>query len=71
MERVLAMTETRLLDERGRPRFDLHYYAVTKDGRYGSACAYQGGRFAVADARGARLEESAYLFKREERPKNG
>jgi N4-(beta-N-acetylglucosaminyl)-L-asparaginase len=69
MERVLAMTERRLLDERGRPRFDLHYYAVTKDGRYGSACAYEGGRFAVADARGARLEQSAYLFKESERPK--
>ena len=69
MERVLAMTERRLLDDRGRPRFDLHYYAVTKDGRYGSACAYQGGQFAVADARGARLEQSAYMFKESERPK--
>ena len=29
MERVIAMTEQRLLDERGRPRFDLNYYAVS------------------------------------------
>ncbi|MFL5576614.1 MAG: N(4)-(beta-N-acetylglucosaminyl)-L-asparaginase [Gemmatimonadaceae bacterium] len=69
MERVIAMTESRLLDERGRPRFDLNYYAVSKDGRVAGACAYQGGRYAVCDAQGARLVESAYLFKREERPK--
>lgn len=68
MERVIAMTEPRLLNERGRPRFDLNFYAVTKDGRFAGACAYQGARFAVADASGARLMESAYLFKREERP---
>ncbi|MFN2400039.1 MAG: N(4)-(beta-N-acetylglucosaminyl)-L-asparaginase [Gemmatimonadaceae bacterium] len=73
MERVIAMTEKRLLDDKGRPRFDLEYYAIAKDGTYGAACAYQGSRFAVADAKGggARLEESAYLFKREERPRRG
>jgi N4-(beta-N-acetylglucosaminyl)-L-asparaginase len=69
LERVVAMTERRLLDERKRPRFDLSYYALTKDGRYGSASLYQGGRFAVGDAKGARLEDSAYLFKSDERPK--
>ncbi|MBC8106714.1 MAG: N(4)-(beta-N-acetylglucosaminyl)-L-asparaginase [Anaerolineae bacterium] len=69
MKRVIAMTEKRLLDERGRPRFDLHYYAVTKDGRFGSACAYGGGKFAVADASGARVMDSAFLFKKDERPK--
>ena len=68
MERVIAMTERRLLNDRGRPYFDLNFYAVHKDGRYAGACAYQGGRFAVADDRGAREEDSAYLFKREERP---
>lgn len=71
MERVIAMTERRLLDDKGRPRFDLEYYAIAKDGTYGAACAYQGGRFAVADANGARLEQSAYMFKREERPRRG
>ena len=33
MRRVIAMTEQRLLDEKGRPYFDLSYYAVTKDGQ--------------------------------------
>jgi N4-(beta-N-acetylglucosaminyl)-L-asparaginase len=68
MERVIAMTERRLLNDRGRPYFDLNFYAVHKDGRYAGACAYEGGRFAVADDRPARLENSVYLFKREERP---
>jgi N4-(beta-N-acetylglucosaminyl)-L-asparaginase len=68
MERVLAMTEPRLLNERGRPYFDLQFYAVNKRGEYAGASAYQGSRFAVADERGARLEDSVYLFRREERP---
>jgi N4-(beta-N-acetylglucosaminyl)-L-asparaginase len=69
LQRVVAMTERRLLDERGRPRFDLNFYAIAKDGSYGGASIYSGGRFAVADAKGARLEDSAFLFKREERPR--
>ncbi|MDQ3951039.1 MAG: N(4)-(beta-N-acetylglucosaminyl)-L-asparaginase [Gemmatimonadota bacterium] len=68
VERVIAMTERRLLNDRGRPYFDLNFYAVHKDGRYAGASAYEGGRFAVADDRGAREEDSVYLFKREERP---
>ena len=70
IERVVAMTEARLLDERGRPRFDLDYYAVTKDGRYAAVSAYEGSQFAVADARGARLEASAYMYKASERPRS-
>jgi N4-(beta-N-acetylglucosaminyl)-L-asparaginase len=68
LERVVATTVRRLLDERGRPRFDLTYYAVAKDGRYASASLYEGQQFAVADAKGARLEACAYLFRRSERP---
>jgi N4-(beta-N-acetylglucosaminyl)-L-asparaginase len=69
MERVIAMTEQRLLDERGRPHFDLTFYAVNKSGQYAGACAYEGTEFAVADERGARVEKCAYLFKASERPK--
>lgn len=70
LERAVAMTESRLLDERGRPRFDLDYYIVTKDGRYAAASLYEGSRFAVADARGARLESSAFLYRASERPRS-
>jgi N4-(beta-N-acetylglucosaminyl)-L-asparaginase len=69
MRRVIAMTERRLLDDKGRPYFDLSYYAVTKDGRYAGSAAYEGGNFAVADANGPRLESAVYLFKSSERPR--
>ena len=68
MERVIAMTEKRLLNDKGRPYFDLQFYAVNKKGEYSGACAYQGSPFAVAAAKGARIEQCAYLFKKEERP---
>jgi N4-(beta-N-acetylglucosaminyl)-L-asparaginase len=68
MERVIAMTEKRLLNERGRPYFDLSYYAINKKGEFAGAVAYQGSSFAVCDAQGARLVEAAYLFKRADRP---
>ena len=68
MERVLAMTEKRLLNAKGRPYFDLNFYAVNKKGEYSGACAYEGSDFAVCDAKGARVEKAVYLFKRDERP---
>jgi N4-(beta-N-acetylglucosaminyl)-L-asparaginase len=70
MERVLDHTEKRLLDDRGRPKFELNFYALTKDGRYAGACAYEGGTFAVCDEKGPRIENSAFLFKKTERPPN-
>jgi N4-(beta-N-acetylglucosaminyl)-L-asparaginase len=69
MERVIAMTEKRLLDENGRPYFDLNFYAVNKKGDYAGACAYEGGNFAVCDARGPRIENEVYMYKKELRPK--
>jgi N4-(beta-N-acetylglucosaminyl)-L-asparaginase len=63
MERVIAMTEKRLLDDNGHPYFDLNYYAVNKKGEYASASAYEGSRFAVCDANGPRVENCAFLFK--------
>ena len=68
IERVIATTERRLLDPRGRPLFDLQFYALAKDGRFGAASAYEGDRFAVADAQGARLVPMAFMFRRSERP---
>ena len=70
MERVIAMTEKRLLSEKGRPYFDLDFYAINKKGEFAGACAYEGSRFAVCDAQGPRFVTSAFLFKRDERPTN-
>ena len=64
LERVAAMTEKRLLDASGKPKFDLEFYAVAKDGRFAGATLYSGGQFAVCDEKGPRLEPAAYLFKR-------
>jgi N4-(beta-N-acetylglucosaminyl)-L-asparaginase len=64
LERVVALTEARLLDERGWPRFDLEFYAVAKDGRFGGATMYSGAQFAVCDEQGARLEPAAFLYRR-------
>jgi N4-(beta-N-acetylglucosaminyl)-L-asparaginase len=68
MERVLALTEKRLLDDRGRPYFDLQFYALTKDGRFAGATAYEGSQFSVCDSQGARLVDCAYMFKKSEQP---
>ena len=68
IERVVAMTETRLLDANGRPLFDLEFYALAKDGRFGGASAYEGSRMAVADAAGARLVPMAFKYSRAQRP---
>jgi N4-(beta-N-acetylglucosaminyl)-L-asparaginase len=68
IERVIAMTERRLLDPNGRPLFDLQFYALSKDGRFGSASAYEGYHFSVADSSGARLVPMPFKFARSERP---
>jgi N4-(beta-N-acetylglucosaminyl)-L-asparaginase len=68
MERVIAMTEQRLLSDNGRPYFDLDFYAINKKGEFAGACCYEGSRFAVCDAQGPRFVTSAYLFKRGDRP---
>jgi N4-(beta-N-acetylglucosaminyl)-L-asparaginase len=68
MERTIAMTEKRLLNDKGRPYFDLQFYAINKKGEFAGATAYEGSSFAVCDAQGPRQIKAAFLFKREERP---
>lgn len=62
LRRVVATTEPRLLDPRGRPKFGLDFYAVNKRGQFGAASLYAGARYAVHDGSGARFVDSAYLF---------
>ena len=69
MERTIAMTEARLLNDKGRPYFDLQFYAINKKGEFSGATAYEGSSFAVCDEQGPRLIKAAYLFNRDERPK--
>jgi len=65
LRRVGAMTEPRLLDARGRPTFDLTYYAVNKRGDVGAATMWSGyrqGRYSVCDEHGPRLADLAFLY---------
>lgn len=64
LERVVHLNrDPRLRRDDGRPNFNLRLYAVSKAGAYASAAIWSGGKFAVADAAGARLEEQAYLYR--------
>jgi len=48
----------------GRPVHQLNFYAINKNGEYAGAALFKGAQFAVTDARGSRVEDSAYLFER-------
>lgn len=65
LKRVCAQTKSpRLLHSKGKPNFELEFYALRKDGTHASARIYKGGRYTVADAAGARLVDKAYLFEK-------
>ncbi|MEE8522601.1 MAG: N(4)-(beta-N-acetylglucosaminyl)-L-asparaginase [Thermoanaerobaculia bacterium] len=77
LERAVAMTEDRHLDDCGRPRFNLQFYALRKDGVFGGAVMYAAeedderpyrNSYAVADAAGARYAPLTALFPSSERP---
>lgn len=69
LERVVTMTEQRLLSDNGRPLFDLEFYVVAKDGRFAGGSLYEGSRYAVCDEQGARHVDGVYLYRRSERPR--
>ena len=66
-QRIAAQTkEKRLLDDQGRPKFDVAFYAITKNGEFGGAAIWSGLRFAVnTGEKESRLVSAAHLFKRE------
>ena len=60
--------ERRLLDDKGRPNFNVNFYAINKSGVYGSAAIWSGPKFAVnTGEKESRLENCAYLYKREKK----
>ncbi len=60
LKRVVAMSEPRLLDARGRPTFGLTYYAVNKNGEFGAASVAP-GQYAAWDGEKAELHDCAVL----------
>lgn len=63
LRRVVAMTPPRLLDDQGRPRYQLEFYALNKRGETGAASLYP-SRYAVHDGRGAAVRDTAFLYQR-------
>jgi N4-(beta-N-acetylglucosaminyl)-L-asparaginase len=62
VERVVRLTKVqRLLNEKGRPDFQIQFYAAGKDGTVGAASMYP-SRYAVCDANGSRLADTASMF---------
>jgi N4-(beta-N-acetylglucosaminyl)-L-asparaginase len=61
LRRVIATSEPRLLDERGRPNFELSFYAVNKEGEFGAATMTP-SRYAAFDGETASHYDTAYLF---------
>lgn len=66
-ERIARRTkEKRLLDAKGRPRFNVNFYAINRAGEFGGAAIWSGGKFAVNTGEPeSRLVDMAYLYKRE------
>lgn len=56
--------EKRLLDEKGRPNFNVTLYALRKDGAYGSASIWKGSKFVAGDGAGTRVLDAAWLFEK-------
>ncbi len=54
----------RLLDDQGRPAFNVNFYALNVRGAHGGASLWSGKQYAVNDGGESRLLDCAYLFAR-------
>lgn len=63
LRQIARRTKRRdLLDEHGRPNFQVMVYALRKDGAYGAAAMHPGETFTVHDGEAARKLEAMALF---------
>jgi N4-(beta-N-acetylglucosaminyl)-L-asparaginase len=53
-----------LLDDQGRPHFDLKFYLMDKSGRHAGVSLYGPAQYAVTDAEGSRLEAMTFLYEK-------
>lgn len=61
--RIASTTKAkRLLDDKGRPNFDVKFYCIAKDGRFAGAALWAGAKMAVHDGDAARLVDCASLY---------
>ena len=62
LKRIVHFTRIpRLLDSKGRPNFQVNFYAVNKKGEFGAAALYP-ARYAVCTQEGARILDQASLY---------
>lgn len=67
-QRIVDHTKMkRLLNDEGKPKFNVTFYALNKRGEYGSAAIWSGASFAVHDGEQNRKRETAYLYKRQQK----
>jgi N4-(beta-N-acetylglucosaminyl)-L-asparaginase len=52
-------------DTKGRPKFNVNFYAVDAKGRTAGAAIWSGSKYVVGDNDGLKTLESAYLYKKE------
>lgn len=71
MKRIADRCEARLRDAKGRPKFDLKLYALSKSGRYGAASMWKSGQYSVHDGKSVRILDCAYLFEKDAKGLDG
>ena len=65
LKRIVDFTvEPYLLRDDGRPRFNVNFYAINKQGEMAGTSIWSGSQYAAHDGKTNRLHDSAYLFKR-------
>ncbi len=52
-------------DAKGRPKFNVNFYAIDAKGRTAGAAIWSGAKHVVGDYDGVKVVESAYLYKKE------
>jgi N4-(beta-N-acetylglucosaminyl)-L-asparaginase len=61
LKRAVAMTTPRLLDQQGRPKYGLTFYAINKNGDLGAA-SLTPAQYAAWDGEKAALHDCAVLY---------
>jgi N4-(beta-N-acetylglucosaminyl)-L-asparaginase len=62
LRRVAGRAPDRLRDDRGRPKFNLNYFLLARDGTFAGVSFASGRQLAVCDAAGPRLVACAGLY---------
>ena len=61
---VEKTTSARLLNEDGRPNFNVNFYVVNKRGEHAGASIWSGSRYSLHDGNESSIQQCAYLYER-------